>query len=478
MKTKSRESEVTAGLFGRRILPGLFLAAVCALVTGCPHNDYLVELQPTAHGVERTLTFYRADGSDSNGVPSYQGFPSNELAAITKAYPANTVIWDGQRHIAKAEFSGAMPKDVGGAGSFTNYVTSLGESGFYLERFRGNDDLAGKTLKQYRAADQLADLVIGWSKTEFGRERGYKKLHQFLDEDFRKDLKNAGQYFQLGALSDLSNTNAAEEYTARFLQYLIERGYLKLSDVPSLPGIPGGNENAPALMRLVQTLVAEKMELPAAGRLPKSLAILTNGAALEKSWEKYLAQSDVYRAKHKEWEAQVKINPQAEEPRAGNTTDDLVMSLLGISAGGFGSTPDHLTVKLALKHAPDHSNGKWQDGHAVWDTDLSGISPLPVLCYASWNNPSEAFQKAHFGRVLLSGDELSHYNLWRNGVGQDEGRDWDAFVAALQPGRELKEIIEAFQLTKNAGDPLYAGCKLLLEALAKNAEAIASGAVQ
>src|SRR6185295_20380160 len=165
-------------------------------------NDYTVELKPAARGVERTLTFYRADGSGSNDVPNYQGFPSNELAAITQVYPAGAVKADGERHVAKGEFAGAMPQDVGGAGVYTNYVTSLGESGFYSERFRGNDDMAARTLKQYHAADQLADLAMGWAKQQFGKERGYKKLNRFLDEDLRRDLKNAGHYFQLGAISD------------------------------------------------------------------------------------------------------------------------------------------------------------------------------------------------------------------------------------------------------------------------------------
>ncbi|HEV2693018.1 MAG TPA: hypothetical protein VG347_09015 [Verrucomicrobiae bacterium] len=466
MKTKSRESSIRAGLFGRRILPAFFLAALCVLVTGCPHNDYTVELKPTAHGMERTLTFYRLDGSDSNGVPNYQEFSSNELVAITHIYPAGAVTEDGQRHIAKSEFAGAMPGDVGGAGGYTNYVTSLGESGIYIERFRGNDDVAGKTLKQYRAADQLADLVVGWSKGEFGHERGYKKLRAFLDGDFRNDLKNAGQYFQLGTVNDLANTNAPEEYAARFFQYLIERGYLKLSDVASIPGLPGGNESEPALMQLMQKLVAEKMEIPAGGPLPKSLSILTNEAALQKSWEGYLAKSDRYRAQHKAWEEMVKANPKLEEPKPAEAADELVMNLLGISSE-FGGEADHLTVKLALKHAPDHSNGKWQNGRVVWEADLPVSRLLPVVCYASWNNPDETFQKAHFGSVLFTGDELSKYDLWRNGLGAEDGQRWDAFVAGLQPGDGLKGKIETFQAAKSGGDPLYAGCKLLIGVLPK-----------
>jgi len=457
MNSKGHKFFAPAGFFGRRILPVIFLAPLCALLTGCPHNDYTVELKPTAHGVERTLKFYRVD----------EAFPSNELAAISQVYPAGAVKWEsGTNYVARGEFAGAMPKDIGGAGSFTNYVTSLGESGFYSERFRGEDDLAARIERQFHAADQLTDLIIGWSKTEFGHERGYKKLRQFLDEDFRSDLKNDGQYFQLGAVSELSNTNAPEEFIARFGQYLFERGYVKLVDAPKLPTlIIGGGEDEAVVPDMVQKLVAEKMKIPASGPLPKSLAILTNEAALEKSWEKYLAGTDLYRAKHKAWEAKVKTDPKLAEPKPGEAANDLFAGVLGFSFD-FGNTPDHLTVKLALKNAPDHSNGKWQDGQIVWEADLSNDRPLPVLCYASWSNPDEQFQKAHFGRVLLEGDELSQYDLWRSGLSQPDGQEWDGFVAGLEPGPDLKKKIEAFQV--NAGDKadqLEPGRKLLANAV-------------
>src|SRR5258708_3735656 len=109
----------------------LGLAALTALVTGCPHNDYTLELTPRGHVLERTLAFYRADGTDSNGVPKYEGFPSNELAAISALYPSGGVTQKGERHFAIGQFSGAMPGDVGGAGAYTNYTTSLGSAGFY-----------------------------------------------------------------------------------------------------------------------------------------------------------------------------------------------------------------------------------------------------------------------------------------------------------------------------------------------------------
>lgn len=464
------------GFFPGRLLPILFLALLGVLVTGCPHDDYTVELKPVPGGVERTLTFYQADGSNSNGVPNYQAFPSNTLAAITALYPAGAVKQDGQKYVATGEFAEALPNDVGGAGSFTNFTTSLGDAGFYVERFRGNDDLATRTEKQFQAADQITDLVIGWSQSEFGREHGYARLHQFLDGDFRQDLKNAALYFWTGQVGALSDTNADGEFIARFGQYLLERGYMKPSDVPKLylAFEDGGDESA--LLQIIQRLMAEKMEIPASGPMPKSFAILNDPDAFEKSWGNYLSKSDLYRVKVREWKEKKKTNPKLEAPKPDEVMDDLFGDLLQ-PFNLFGGEADHLTVKLALNHAPNYSNGKWQDGRVVWTADLDPNRPLPVLCFADWSNPDGQFQKTHFGNVLLDGDDLTEYCLWQNGLGGNQAREWDSFLANLQPGDNLREKVEAFQFTVKPADTnqLEIGRRLLMDALPKETETNSAG---
>ena len=458
----------------KRFLLPSFLAILCTLLTGCPHNDYTVELKPEANGVERTLVFYRSDGSNSNGVPNYQTFPSNELAAITAVYPVGAVKQDGRRYIARGEFAGQLPRDVGGAGSYTNLATSLGDAGFYVERFRGNDDLAGQTEKRFQAADQMTDLVIGWTRTQFGREHGYKKLRRFLDEDFRRDLKNAGLYFWTGQISDLYDTNATAEFAIRIGQYLHERGYLQLSDIPELYAAVE-NSNGSAILKLVQQFMAEKMGIPPAGPMPKSFAVLDNPAALEKSWTNYLARTDLYRAEFKAWEKRKKTYPKLEPPKPTDVFGDLYNNLLGplyIS----GSEGDYLTVKLALKHAPNYSNGKWQDGQVVWSNDLDPNRPLPVLCYASWSDPDAEFQKQHFGKVVLDGDELTEYCLWQSDLDEKQASEWESFLADLQPEEKIREKLETFRFTTEsvpaATNRVNIGCKLLLDAFPKTTNSI------
>lgn len=439
MNPKGRDFPGAGGVSRERFLLASFLAMLCALLTGCPHNDYTVELKPRTNGIERTLTFYRADSS-SNGAPNYLEFPTNELTAITRVYPPGAVKSDGKRYVARGEFSGPLPRDVGGSGSYTNLTTSLGGAGFYLERFRGNDDLVARTTRQFAAADKVTDLIIGWTRTEFGRERGYKKLRNFLDEDFRHDLKNAGLYFWIGEISDLTDTNAPEEFMARFGQYLLERGCLRLSDVPELYTSDGYSA-----LSLIQRLAAEKMGIPANGPLPKSFAVLSDFTALEKSWTNYLAKTDLYLAKVKDWEQKRKAEPGLKKPEPSNLTDDLFEDLLEpFKIFGDGET-DHLTVKLALGRAPNHSNGRWQDEWVVWEADLDANRALPVLCFASWSSPAVEFQEAHFGKVVLDGDDLTEYCLWFNGLNGKQAGEWEKILAGLQPGQALKEQLDAFK---------------------------------
>ena len=200
----------------------LALAAMALVVTGCPHNQYVVQLKPQGSRIERTLVFYCEDGVNTNtGTPNYQAFNADELVAITALYPAQGMTNNGGRYIARGEFTNELPADVGGAGAYTNLTTSLGEAGFYVERFRGNDDLAAMSERHFQAADRLAELMLGWSQMELGREAGYDKLHQFLDVDFRRDLKNLGAYWWEGQLASSYKTNADEEFAVRFGQYLV-----------------------------------------------------------------------------------------------------------------------------------------------------------------------------------------------------------------------------------------------------------------
>jgi hypothetical protein len=441
----------------------LALAALTLVLTGCPRKEYLVQLKPQGGAIERTLVFYSADGTRTNGVPNYGHFDTNELTAIAARYPAQSpalVLTNGDgRHTVRGVFTNALPEDVGGAGVYTHLATTLGEAGFYGERFRGSDDLAGIAQRRAQAADQLADLLIGWSRRELWREPGAKPLRQFLDGDFRRDLKNLSDYWWEGRLVSSYQTNADEEFIVRFGQYLYERGYFKLGDIPGLFSEVNdlSGDHSQALWRRIQRLVASKMGVPETAPVPASLAFLADESAMERSFDQYLAGTDLYRAKLRQWEAAKKLKPDTQRPEPSEVMNDAVENLLGFILPG--GTPDHLTVQLSLPLAPVHSNGRWDEAlqQVVWEADLgdrTNTTQLPVSCYASWAQPNAGFQTTHLGKVALTGDDLTKYCLWRNSQDAQHGGEWDAFLAGLQPGAGLTNQLAAFRFP---GEPARAG---------------------
>jgi hypothetical protein len=426
------------------------LAALTELVTGCPHNDYTIELTPRGNVIERKLVFYRADGTESKGVPKYEGFPSNELAAISALYPHGALTPEGERHFARGEFSGATPGDVGGAGAYTNYSSSLGSAGFYIERFRGSDDLSAQQEKRLTAADQLADLVVGWSKAEFGLEPRYQDLRRFLDVDVRRDLKNAALYSWVGDIASSYQEHAQEEFIGRFGLYLVERGYLKLADAPLVAQLMVGSDTSVAAT-LAQRLVAEKLGMPPSGTTRDRLAFLVDPVALQKSWETFLSGTELYQSRMRKWheeEQEGKHEADAKEPTPSEVANDLVAAL--ITSGSSGED-DHLTVRLALPSVPDHTNGKWDEARrqVVWDSALEAkesAARLPVFCYAIWSQPENQFQQDHFGRVILKGDDLLKYNLWRAQLNEPQAGEWEKLLLSLWPD-ELTNKLAAFEFS-------------------------------
>ncbi len=400
------------------------LAALALLVTGCPHNQYVVQLKPRGNSIERTLVFYREDGVKNDGTPKYQEFDEEELALIAGVYPARGVTQAGEGYVARGVFTNALPDDVGGAGAYTNLTTSLGEAGFYVERFRGNDDLAGMSERRLQAADRLADLMTGWSQAELGREPGYDKLRQFLEVDFRRDLKNLSEYWWEGRLAGGYGTNAGEEFAVRFGQYLVEHGYFTIAEIPGLFRDVSGDDPQ-AMLRWFQRLVARKMGVPDSQPVPASLGFLADDTKMNESFDKYLAGTELFRARLKQWEQDEKLDPNLDRPKPRDLVQEASDTLIDFKIFDTAEA-DHLVVQLSVPVSPVHSNGRWDEvlKQVVWDTDIqnrTNATHLPVACYASWARANEAFQQEHLGKVALTGDELTQVPAFGGSVRMRNG---------------------------------------------------------
>jgi hypothetical protein len=212
---------------------------------------------------------------------------------------------------------------------------------------------------------------------------------------------------------------------------------------------------------LIQRLVARNLGVPDKEVIPASLAFLADDDAMEKSFEKYIEGTELYRTKLAQWEADRKTNPQAKQPTAERIYADILEEMMEFE---LWRTADHLTVRLALTAAPDHSNGRWDEDlkQVVWDANIeerTNATHLPFFCYATWAQPDEAFQTAHFGKVALSGDGLTQYCVWRSGLDANHGAEWDGFVAGLKPGKKLAAEINAFRFSEETAQPEAKGTR-------------------
>jgi hypothetical protein len=420
-----------------RFLPALGLLAPLVLTTGCPRNEYVVDLQPQGEKIQRTLQCRRVD----SGTPETNlvEFPADELKRLQAAYPRHRFDAASKYHVLDGTFSATLPKDVGGAGEYRHFRTSLGSLSTYLERVRGEEDQQGRLERRMKATDQLADLVSEWLQAELGKEKNFPALKKFLDGPFRKDLKNINLYLWQMELVEKKDTNAPDTMVARAVQYAIEQKYVRSEHVPLLlAGV--FEEDADGWLKLLRELLADKLGAPV------TQAFLKDPEALDKSWKAFLPKSNCYLDYLQVWEKEHQADADAKKPDPDEAFSKLVEEAADVSLGG---SDDQLTVHLSLPVAPLRANGAWDPDkkRVTWETEIEAGTPmrLPVICYAAWVEPDADFQKAHFGKLALAGETLNKYVLWRVNLPAAPGGEWDKFLSGLAPGGNLVQRLESFK---------------------------------
>ncbi len=456
-------------------LAALFTAILAIVAISCDHNEYVIELVPHGQEMERTLTVghvvessnAETQAASQPAAPHYGEFEANELAAISKLYPASTPIGDTNRVKFTGKFKDAMPNDAGSKGRYVCFETLLGSTYAYLENFRGNDDLVGQLDRRYKQADRLVDLTIGWAKQEFGSKKGFDKLQQFLDQDLRKDLKNISLYTwqfasvrQNAYLDANTEKNAQNEIAARAFQYLEEREYITTADIPSIGRIIEESTDKASVTStsafIISKVLAKKAGLEGTEVHQAIVAAFQPAKQQEellKSMNTYLATTDEYKKLLAAWEVEKAKNKDGTEPNrpdpmsvATSLLDPLINPHFEIA-----DSRDALVMSLATNAEPLATNGTWDanTGKITWNHRLLARDEqnlAPLTCYAVWANADAAFQKAHFGQTVLTGKELIEYCLWRKGLTQAEGDRWDKLLMDLKPGKDAIEKLQKFSV--------------------------------
>ncbi len=399
--------------------------------------------------VQRELTCWRErSNSETNRVAA---FPEEELKRIAAAYDAAVPNQEPKKHRFSGVFGDQMPNDVGGSGSYTHWNTALGSTLAYVERFRGNDDLAADVEMRLEATERLFDLLSGWLLSKLEGEAGCDKLEEFLQGRFRRDLRNLSLYswaYEIGLGREKSDLL---ECFVRIGQYLVERSYFTPDQLPMLTRAMQELEHQrPArLFLLIQRFVASRMGIPEDQPIPPSLQFLADETVLQASVNDYLRQTDDFKRVLDQWEREKAVNPEAKKPAPTAVFDSLITRAF---LPNFRlATPDQLNVKLEAANEPFYSNGQWdeQARQVRWSRHMHGadsdLSELPTLLYALWSVPRKQEQKARFGKVVLEGASLGHYCLWYRGLSAAEAKEWNKLVASLRPSADLVKRIQAFR---------------------------------
>ena len=112
-----------------------------------------------------------------------------------------------------------------------------------------------------------------------------------------------------------------------------------------------------------------------------------------------------------------------------------------------------IELTLHCKVKPFSTNGTWEEptGSVGWAEGLPPEDGLPLMLYAFWAVPDDAFQKARFGKRILESDSLARYVLWRTALTPPEAREWTEFLATLKPGAELLPRVKGLAFRSGQG---------------------------
>lgn len=435
------------------------VSMLAIVVTGCAHDCYVVEMTPHGGRFERQLTCWHVQPGSEDGktADEIQPLSKEQLARLGKLYERRETPGDAKKHVFAGSFSGRTPGDVGGAGSYTHFRSTMGTLSIYVERSRGQDDPESMLAKRRAAADQLVDLVVGWFESEMGSEPNFDGLRRFLDEDLRRDIKNLGIYVWAGDVATRYKAKPDAEFWIRAGQYLIERDYFRPAELPQFARFALTQDDAFLLAR-VQRIAARKLGLPEGERRPPSLAFLDDLEQVQDSWDRYVRTTEYFQNRLRRHKAE---HADDESPPAPPTPNDVSRELIAeaVLYFDFSLAADSLEVKLHCSSRPFDTNGKWDAEKRIvrWSGKLTKNPSLPTLCSAIWSDPDREFQTKHFGKTVLTDGDLAQYVLWYGGLHDDEQGEWDSFLSKLTPGKPLIPAIKSFRFSADPppdpGDP-------------------------
>jgi hypothetical protein len=445
----------------------LSLVVLALSLSGCQRFKYDLDLKPDGAAMQRSLTI--AAAANDNKTIAIQ---ADELERLAQVYATTVKDKSATKATLLGTFDRTMPQDIGGAGTHATFETSLGTFHIYTERFRGQDDLLLQWERQAAAVDLFVDLAITWAEQNLKGEQGLDRLHAFLDQSFRRDLKNALLYIHWSGIDEHRADQANDEHARNQLteaaamigQYLLSRGYFEVDDIPHLYNIATDDRAQDYAIALARRQILTRMGRAPKGELPPKLSSLSSIDSWRDSLDNFVRTDPG---------AQARINAWAEmrKPEDSEAVDKLLGAALGdLLDMRLLSDSDELTLHLHTPERPFATNGTWDSPMqtVTWQRSLevqaAGATGLPPTAVALWCEPNASAQTRLFGKVILNDSELASYCLDRLALSEADAAKWDLFLGALTPestaaavrkfrfsGHEADESAEAIAETVAAG---------------------------
>lgn len=418
------------------------LAVIGLLAIGCTSERFEIELKPQGDQFERTLKVSRQTSGPKGGL---QAIPDTEVERLTREYFGNAPQVDGIVHRFRGVFQDRAPQDVGGFGTWKRWDSPLGSVTFYVERFRGQDDLAGEVEARTEAVRTAVRLLADWLKDDAGDDPDFPRLHEFLTTRFQRDLMNLSLYsFATGfdqTIPELGTAGIAE----RVSLYLLERRYITLEELPGLVRAFEQHDE-PRVAQWLKRMLARQLDLADDQPFPALFQRYDDWQAAQQRLQKYLRKTPEF--------AQ-----QLEQSRQQGSTEHLdPLNLISepltraLFPGRLFGGSDQVALQMQLPRMPFLTNGAWLESQnqVVWDLRVEVADPgqqreLPQICFAAWSEPNTEAQRTHFGRVVLDHADLATYGRWYHGLTTAEQAEWDAFLNRLRPSNRITLQLRGFR---------------------------------
>jgi hypothetical protein len=435
---------------------GLFLSLV--LLTSCKSTKFELELRPDGDSMQRKVTTWVQDAKGDDII--VVEYPAEELQHFADIYGFTVPEELVEKHVFEKSFTGNMPDDLGGSGWYLYGETTMGSTSSYFERF-GDDQIAPDLRSREMAANRTVDLLVAWLDSRYIETPGFPEFRDFIDTVVREDLWNLVLYawgYDLFAGemqpddSDLDEDLVLEHLGIRAAAYLAEHGYFDpLQAVQYLRAVHIWEETddpKPAL-ELIARSIASKMGVPSGDPLPTPLEhLVADWESMADSLDDFSNNSEEVRAMVEEWNL-TEREPFDLESGDQSTLEQLLDRAILPEFDIFGSNGDQMKVTLHSPVEPIYMNGKWhEDGTVKWTEYVRGRrglgESLPDIIHATWSEPATEYQTEHLGLVVLEDESLAEYVLWHTGLPADVARQWDEFLASLEPGPELVTKLRQF----------------------------------